>query len=81
MKIAAKTREGAEFMYSASSAHKISERSAARIVEALNANKYQLRPGEKWHVYNIDEYSAAYIVAQCHQFTIRNGYLCEKKTA
>ena len=63
MKIAAKTREGTEFCYSASSAHKISERSAARIVEALN------------------EYSAAYIVAQCHQFTIRSGYLYEKKTA
>ena len=81
MKIAAKTREGTEFCYSASSAHRISERSAARIVEALNENRYQLRPGEKWHVYNIDEYSAAYIVASCHQFTIRNGYLYEKRTA
>lgn len=81
MKIAAKTREGAEFMYSAQSAHRISERSAARIVEALNENRYQLRPGEKWHVYTIDQYSAAYIVAQCHAFTLHNGYLYEKRPA
>lgn len=81
MKIAAKTREGAEFCYSASSAHKISERSAARIVEALNENRYQLRPGEKWNVYDIDEYSAAYPSAIGKQFTIRSGYLYEKRTA
>ena len=81
MKIAAKTREGTEFCYSASTAHRISERSAARIVEALNENRYQLRPGEKWHAYNIDEYSAAYPAAVGKQFTIRNGYLYEKKTA
>lgn len=78
MKIAAKTREGTEFCYSASSAHKISERSAARIVEALNENRYQLRPGEKWHVYDVDQYGGAYQIAQYQQFSIRNGYLYER---
>lgn len=78
MKIAAKTREGTEFLYSASSAHRISERSAARIVEALNENRYQLRPGEKWHVYNVDQYDGAYQIAQYQQFSIHNGYLYER---
>ena len=78
MKIAAKTREGTEFFYSASSAHRISERSAARIVEALNENRYQLRTGEKWHVYDVDQYDAAHQIAQYQQFTIRNSYLYER---
>lgn len=78
MKIAAKTREGTEFLYSASSAHKVSERSAARIVDALNEHRHQLKPGEKWHVYDVDQYSNAYQIAQYQQFTIRNGYLYER---
>lgn len=83
MKIVAVTTEGREFMYKSRTAHKVSERSAARIAEALNNAGFQVDKanGEKWHVYNIDEYSAAYPAAIGKQFTIRNGYLYEKKTA
>ena len=61
MKILAKTTEGAEYLYSVRSAHKVSARSGQQIADALNKAGYQLeRPGEKWHLYDVDEYDTAY---------------------
>ena len=75
MKILAKTHKGTEFVYSARSAHAVSERSAGKILEIINAHNYRINPekNETWHAYEIDQYSPAYYAAQDQRFTIRNG--------
>lgn len=75
MKILAKTHKGAEFMYNARSAHAVSERSAEKILEIINAHNYRINPekGETWHLYDVDQYDNAFYYAQSQKFTIRNG--------
>jgi len=73
MKIIAKTRIGSEYLYSASSARKVSARSAETILKVVNEMRWRLKDGETWHIYDVDEYSAAYDYAQYQAFTIRNG--------
>ena len=80
MIIAAKTKEGKEFMYSTFSAHTISKRSGKQIVELLNSIAYNCKPGEKWHIYEIDKYDQAYDIARFQSFTIRNGSVYVKNT-
>lgn len=49
----------AQFFYLRSSAIVVPAASAEKIAAALNAAKYQIKPGEKWHVYeseSIDNY-------------------------
>ena len=60
MTIIAKTQPGREFIYNAKSAHKVSKEKALYICETCNEHKYRLNAGEKWKVYEIDEYSQAY---------------------
>ena len=73
MTIIAKTHTGTEYLYSASSAFSVSKRSAKEICRTLNAHRYRLNNGETWHVYEIDQYDAAYTVAQNQRCTIRKG--------
>ncbi len=75
MKILAKTHKGAEFMYNACSAHAVSERSAGKILEIINAHNYKINPekGETWHIYDVDQYDNAFYYAQSQKFTIRRG--------
>ena len=75
MKIIAKTIEGKEFIYSATSARKVSERSANKICDIVNQYKFLLdtSKNEKWFIYEIDKYDIAYDYAQVQSFTIRNG--------
>ena len=73
MKIIAKTRIGSEYIYSASSARKVSERSAEKILSIVNEYRFQLRDGETWHIYDVDQYDTAYDYAQYQAFTIRKG--------
>ena len=75
MKILARTTPGREFMYSARSAHKVSARSADKICAIVNEYKHLLGTpaGECWHVYDVDQYDAAFQYAQYQAFTIRNG--------
>ena len=78
MKILAKTTEGAEYLYSVRSAHKVSARSGQKIADALNKYGWQLEtPDEIWHLYDVDEYDTAYDYAQFQSFTIRDGKIRE----
>lgn len=52
-KVIAKTRTGKEYMYSRENAYFVSQ-NGKRIVELLNENKYDLKEGEKWHLYDYD---------------------------
>lgn len=73
MTIIAKTKAGEEYMYSAKSAHKVSKASATYICEVCNEYKYRLNGGEKWHVYEIDNYSYASDIAEVQHGRVYKG--------
>lgn len=73
MKIVAKSVKGHEFLYSARSAHKVSERSAEYICSELNRVQYNLKDGEVWFIHDIDQYDSAYDYATEQAFTTRKG--------
>lgn len=81
MKMIAKAIEGKEYLYIAKTAHKVSARSADRICEALNQQRYQLSEGQIWHVYDMGDYEKEHTAAGYLSFCIKNGYLCEKNPA
>lgn len=73
MKVVAKAIQGKEFFYSARSAHRVPAASAGKILSVLNENRFQLEPGEIWHLYELDEYSGGYDFAMLQRFRIRGG--------
>lgn len=62
--------KGQEFFYNASTAHKVNENKADKIVELLNAAGYQLRAGEIWHKFNVSSYDNAGVYAETQRFTL-----------
>ena len=75
MLVLAKTITGKEFVYSVSSARKVSKASANTIYKIANDNKYLLKDGECWHVYDVDQYDNAYYTNRA--FRIRNGIVSD----
>lgn len=73
MIILAKTIPGKEFIYSVHSAHKVSKASAKTILKIVNEFRFTLKETEIWHLYHIDEYDSAFVIAQRQAFTIRKG--------
>lgn len=73
MKIIAKSVKGQEFLYSAKSAHKVSEASAKIICNSLNSARYDLKEHEVWFIHDVDKYDTAYEYAMFQSFTRRNG--------
>lgn len=73
MLVIAKAVKGKEFFYKASSARKVSKKSAKVICDICNKYNYQLQAGEIWHIYEIDKYCNAYDYAQFQQFKIYKG--------
>ena len=78
MTILAKSIKGAEFAYSAASAHKVPKTSARKICNALNKVGYKLNAGECWFVHEVSGWENAGIYAEGQRFAIRNGRLIEK---
>lgn len=77
MKIIAKTVKGKEFIYSKNTAHAVSDAAADYVLKVLNDNKYQLKNGEIWHVYNAGWYELEYTAAAYQKFTRRSGIVKE----
>ena len=73
MKIIAIAAKGAEFFYRSSAAHKVSAAAAEQIKDALNAANYQIKPGEVWHIFDVDSYTSAYAYAERQAFKRRKG--------
>lgn len=73
MKVIAKSLKGAEYMYNAESARKVSERSAETILEIVNEMKWRLKDNEVWAIHEVDRYDNAYYYAERQAFTIRKG--------
>lgn len=79
MKVLAISAKGKEFLYNASTAHKVSERSGKVIMDALNEAKYKLKDGEVWHIHEVDRYDNAYAFASYQEFSIRKGNIYERR--
>lgn len=69
-KLIAKTRIGTEFLHSKKDAFFASS-NAQRIADILNENRYQLKDGETWHVYDLDFSQTVYVDKRI--FKSRNG--------
>lgn len=69
MKIIAQAIAGHEFCYNARTAHKVPEKYAEKIAEALNGIKYRLKDGHVWHVFDVGPYDDAYYYAEGQRFT------------
>lgn len=79
MKVLAISCEGKEYMYIASSARKVSEKSSGYIKKVVNENRYLLKPGQVWYVHYVDEYDRAYDYATCQSFRVRKGIVSDVK--
>ena len=77
MIVLAKSVKGAEYMYKASTAHKVSKASAEKIAAALNEKKWQLNDGEIWYMHDVAEFTNAGAYADRQSFVIRAGVLKE----
>lgn len=77
MKVITIACEGKEFLYRASTAHKVSNASADIICKALNDIRYKLNPGEIWHVYDVSGWENAAIYAETQAFRRYKGHLQE----
>ena len=77
MKMLAKAIRGKEFLYSRKSAHAVSDAGADYICRVLNENKYRLKDGEIWHVYDCGWYEMEYTEAGTQKFTRRRGIVSE----
>lgn len=75
----ARAIEGREYLYNRNSAHKVSSAGAVAICKALNGAKYQLNPGEVWHIYDCGSYEEEYTSAGFLSFGRRGGNIYEKR--
>lgn len=74
MKIVAQAIKGQEFFYRASTAHKVPEKNAQKIADALNEVGYELMEGRVWHIFDVGMYDDAYYYAEGQRFTYgKNG--------
>ena len=74
MVVIAITIKGQEFIYNASTAHKVNEKKADIAIKVLNEARYKIdkNAGEVWHKYSVDKYDRAYDYAQFQRFTVGN---------
>ena len=79
MKVLAISAKGREFLYNASTAHKVSERSGKVIMDALNNAKYGLKEGQVWHIHEVWPCDNAYAFASYQEFAIRKGKIYERR--
>lgn len=74
MKIVAQAVKGHEYFYKATTAHKVPEKNAQKVADALNEIKYKLSDGCVWHVFDVGMYDNAYYYAEGQRFTYgKNG--------
>ena len=78
-KMIAKAIAGKEFFYDRKSAHSVPAASAQKIADILNANNYQIKAGEVWHVYDASSHEMEYTHAGFQRFSIRKGRIYETR--
>lgn len=60
--------KGKEFLYKRSSMIAVPARSALKIRDLLNRNKFELRDGEVWHIYENDSFDNDYISREINSY-------------
>lgn len=79
MLVVAKSVEGAEYMYSAKSAHQVKGMTAQKMCDFLNKQKHDLREHEVWHVHDVGPYDNAYGYGAIQIFERkRNGQIVKR---
>lgn len=79
MIVVAKSVEGAEYMYSAKSAHQVKGMTAQKMCDFLNKQKHDLREHEVWFVHDVGPYDNAYGYGAIQMFEKnRNGQIVKK---
>ena len=71
MIIVARAVKGKEFLYSAASAHRVTEKKAQTIADALNRAQYGITPEQVWHVFDVGMYDNAYAYGEMQGFQMR----------
>lgn len=71
MIVVARAVKGAEFFYSAASAHRVDPKKAERILDALNAEQWGITPDQTWHVYDVGMYDNAHAYGEMQGFQMR----------
>lgn len=66
----AKTIEGKEFLHSQKDCYYVPAASKEIICKALNESKWNLKPGEKWYIYEVEYTDDFYIFQSINK---RNG--------
>ena len=71
--------KGKEFMYKASTAHKVSKNSAKIICDICNRCGFMITDPDKetWFIHEIDRYDSAYTYYLLQEFKIRKGIVKE----
>jgi len=71
MIVVARAIKGHEFLYSAASAHRVAEKKAQKIADALNRAEYGITPEQTWFVYDVGMYDNAYAYGEMQGFQLR----------
>lgn len=79
MIVVAKSVKGAEYMYSAKSAHQVKGMTPEKMCDFLNKQKHDLREHEVWHVHEVGILDNAYAYGEMQMFERkRNGQIVRK---
>ena len=71
-KLIVKVIDGKEYLYSRHDTYQANQSKIEMICKALNNARYNLKNGEKWHIYTVDDTEYKYAA---YKFAIRNGKL------
>ena len=71
MIVVARAIKGKEFLYSASSAHRVKPDNAQKICEALNREQYGITLEQVWHPFDVGMYDNAYAYGEMQGFQLR----------
>ena len=70
MTVVARAMKGKEFLYSASSAHRVSPKNAQKICDALNRAEYGITPEQTWFQYEVGMYDNAFAYGEMQGFQL-----------
>ena len=71
MTVVARSVKGKEFLYSASSAHRVAPKEAQIIADALNRAEYGITPDQVWFVHDVGPCDNAYGYGSLQGFQMR----------
>ena len=78
MTVVARSVKGKEFLYSASSAHRVAPKEAQIMADALNRAEYGITPDQVWFVHDVGPCDNAYAYGKMQGFRmLKSGTIKE----